>query len=62
LIRSGRLQTLVIYAIAAVIYVAIGVTFTDFMFSLVVAIVYLLVAVWLVPAGIRRLVRLARNS
>jgi hypothetical protein len=62
LIRSGRLQTLVIYAIAAVVYVAIGVAFTDFMFSLVVAIVYLLVAVWLVPEGVRRLVRLARNS
>jgi hypothetical protein len=55
LIRSGRPQTLVIYGIAAIVYVAIGVTFTDFMFSLVVAIVYLLLAVWLVPAGIRRL-------
>ena len=59
---SGRLRTLVIYGIAAVIYIAIGVAFTDFMFSLVVAIVYLLVAVWLVPEGIRRLVRLARDS
>ena len=36
---SGRLQTLVIYAIAAVVYIAIGVAFTDFMFSVVVAIV-----------------------
>ena len=51
-----------IYAIAAVVYVAIGVAFTDFMFSIVVAIVYLLVAVWLIPEGIRRFVRLARNS
>jgi hypothetical protein len=57
LIQSGRLQTLVIYAIAAVVYVAIGVAFTDFMFSVVVAIVYLLVAVWLVPAGLKRLLR-----
>jgi hypothetical protein len=57
LIRSGRLQTLVIYAIAAVVYIAIGVAFTDFMFSLFVAIGYLLVAVWLVPAGLKRLVR-----
>ncbi len=55
MIRSGRPQTLVIYGIAAIVYVAIGVTFTDFMFSLVVAIVYLLIAVWLIPAGIRRL-------
>jgi len=55
LIRSGRSQTLLIYAIAALVYIGISIAFTDFMFSLVVAIVYLLVAVWLVPAGIRRL-------
>ena len=46
-----------IYAIAAVVYVAIGVAFTDFMFSIVIAIIYLLVAVWLVPAGLKRLLR-----
>jgi hypothetical protein len=56
LIPSGRPQTLVIYAIAAIVYIAIGVFFVDFMFSLVVAIAYLLVAVWLVPAGLRRLI------
>ena len=55
MIRSGRPQTLVIYGIAAVAYIAIGVAFTDFRFSLVVAIGYLLLAVWLIPAGIRRL-------
>ena len=55
MIRSGRPQTLVIYGIAAVVYIAIGVAFTDFMFSLIVAIGYLLLAVWLIPAGIRRL-------
>ena len=55
MIRSGRSQTLVIYGIAALVYIGISVAFTDFMFSLVVAIVYLLVAVWLVPAGIRKL-------
>ena len=55
MIRTGRLQTLVIYGIAAVVYIAISIAFTDFMFSLVVAIGYLLLAVWLVPAGIRRL-------
>ena len=62
MIPRGRLQTLLIYGIAAVVYLAIGVAFTDFMFSLVVAIAYLLVAVWLIPEGIRRLARLARNS
>ena len=55
MIRSGRLQTLVIYAIAAVVYIATGVAYTDFMLSLVVAIGYLLIAVWLIPAGLRRL-------
>ncbi len=55
MIRSGRPQTLVIYGIAAAVYIAIGVAFVDFMFSLVVAVVYLLIAAWLVPAGIRRL-------
>lgn len=58
MIPSGRLQTLVIYGIAAVVYVAIGVAYTGFMFSIIVAIGYLLLAVWLIPEGIRRLVRL----
>ena len=47
-----------IYGIAAVVYVAIGVAYTGFMFSIIVAIGYLLLAVWLIPEGIRRLVRL----
>ena len=58
----GRPQTLVIYAIAAVVYIAIGVYFTDFMFSVVVAIGYLLLAVWLIPEGIRRLARRVGGS
>ena len=58
MIPSGRLQTLVIYGIAAVVYVAIGVAYTGFMFSIIVAIGYPLLAVWLIPEGIRRLVRL----
>jgi hypothetical protein len=57
LIPPGRPQTLVIYAIAAAVYIAIGIYFTDFMFSVVVAIGYLLLAVWLIPEGIRRLAR-----
>ncbi|MBA3716846.1 MAG: hypothetical protein H0W87_01285 [Actinobacteria bacterium] len=48
-------QTLVLYAVAAAGYITIGVFFTDFMFSIVVAIGYLVLAVWLVPAGLRRL-------
>ena len=52
---SGRLQTLVLYSIAAVVYITIGVFFIDFMFSIIVAIGYLLLAVWIVPAGLRRL-------
>lgn|GEM_PF-2744532 len=57
MIPSGRLQTLVIYAIAAAVYITIGVFFTDFMLSLFVAMGYLLLAVWLIPEGIRRLFR-----
>jgi uncharacterized membrane protein (DUF485 family) len=45
------------YVLAGVVYVAIGVAFPDFLFSWVVAAAYLLVAIWLVPAGVRRLRR-----
>jgi hypothetical protein len=44
------------YLAAGVAYVAIGVTFPAFLFSWVVAAVYLLVAIWLLPAGLRRIV------
>jgi len=50
-----RLRTVGIYGIAAAIYITIGVFFTDFMLSVVVAMGYLLLAVWIVPATIRRL-------
>ena len=43
------------YVGAAAVYVAIGVWFTDFLLSFFVGLAYLLVAVWLVPAGIRRM-------
>jgi len=43
------------YAAASAVYVAIGVWFTDFLLSFFVGLVYLLLAVWLVPAGVRRL-------
>jgi hypothetical protein len=48
-------RTLVVWGTAAVVYIAIGVFFTDFMLSLVIAIGYLLLATWLIPAGLRRL-------
>jgi hypothetical protein len=54
-VARGRLETLAIYGVAAVVYITIGVFFTDFMFSMVVAMGYLLIAVWLVPAALRRL-------
>ena len=42
------------YAAAGALYVLIGVTYVDFLFTFVVALAYLLVVVWLVPAGVRR--------
>ena len=43
------------YVIAAAVYVTVGVLYTDFLLSVFVGIAYLLVAAWLVPAGVRRL-------
>ena len=45
------------YSLAALVYIAIGVAVTDFLFSVVVAIAYLVVAAWLVPTMVRRLLR-----
>jgi uncharacterized membrane protein (DUF485 family) len=45
------------YLAAGAVYIALGITFPAFLFSWVVAAAYVLVAVWLVPAGIRRIVR-----
>jgi hypothetical protein len=43
------------YAVASAVYITIGVFYTDFLLSFWVAMAYLLVAVWLIPAGVRRL-------
>jgi hypothetical protein len=43
------------YVLAAAVYVAIGVWYTDFLLSVFVALAYLLLVAWLVPAGVRRL-------
>jgi hypothetical protein len=50
----GPLQELGVWGLATVIYIVVGVFFVDFMLSVFVAMVYLLVATWLVPAAIRR--------
>jgi hypothetical protein len=47
-------RTLVLYLAAGVVYVAIGVAYPGFLYSAVVCIVYLVVAVWVIPEAIRR--------
>jgi len=55
MLRRSSLTTLLVYLGAAVLYIAVGVFFIDFMLSVFVAAAYLLVATWLVPAAVRRL-------
>jgi hypothetical protein len=43
------------YCVAAAVYVAIGVAYDDFLLSVIVGMAYLVIAVWLVPAAVRRL-------
>jgi hypothetical protein len=43
------------YCLAAAIYIAIGVTYVDFLLSFWVGLGYLLLAAWLVPKLVRRL-------
>ena len=50
------MRELAAYGIAGVVYVGIGIVVPAFLFSWVVAAAYLLVAMWLVPAAVRRLV------
>jgi hypothetical protein len=45
------------YCLAAAVYIAIGVVYNDFLLSVVVGMAYLVLAVWVVPAGVRRLRR-----
>jgi hypothetical protein len=47
-------RTLLVYLSAAVVYIVVGVFYVDFMLSVFVAAVYLLVAAWLIPSAIRR--------
>ena len=49
------MRTLLVYLSAAAVYILVGVFVVEFMLSFVVAAAYLLIAVWLVPEAIRRL-------
>jgi hypothetical protein len=49
------LRDLLLYLVAAAIYIAIGVFFLEFLLASVVALGYLLLVVWLVPALLGRL-------
>jgi hypothetical protein len=42
------------YVAAGGLYVLIGVTVTDFLLSVVTALVYVLVVAWVVPTAVRR--------
>jgi hypothetical protein len=55
-VREGR-ETLVLYLVGAAIYIAIGVVFVDFLLASAVALGYLLVVVWILPALVRRFLR-----
>ena len=43
------------YVLAAAVYIGIGLYTVDFLLSFWTAVAYVLVAAWLVPAAIRRL-------
>ncbi|MDX6491944.1 MAG: hypothetical protein QOD43_2189 [Gaiellaceae bacterium] len=45
------------YCLAAAVYVAIGVTYADFLLSVLVGMAYLVLVAWLVPTVVRRLVK-----
>jgi hypothetical protein len=42
------------YALAAIVYIVIGVVFTDFLFSFWVGVGYLFVVAWCIPTAVRR--------
>ena len=52
---KNQLLVLAGYAAASAVYIAIGVFYTDFLLSFWVALAYLLVACWLVPTAVRRI-------
>jgi hypothetical protein len=42
------------YCLASAVYIAIGVTVTDFLLSFWVALAYVVVTTWAVPTAVRR--------
>jgi hypothetical protein len=48
-------RTVALYLAAAAVYITVGAFFPAFLYSSAVAIAYVLVAVWLLPALVRRL-------
>lgn len=57
--RPGRRDLIVFggYCLAAALYIAIGVTYVDFLLSFWVGAGYLLIVAWLVPTFIRWLLK-----
>jgi hypothetical protein len=55
--RRNELPPLLLYVAASAVYVTIGVLHPTFLYSWFVACAFLLLAVWLLPAAIRRLLR-----
>jgi hypothetical protein len=53
-VSEGR-RTLLLYLVAAALYIGIGVAYPDFLLASLVALGYLLLVVWLVPALYRKL-------
>jgi hypothetical protein len=43
------------YCVASAIYIAIGITWVDFLLSFWVAVAYVVIAAWAVPTLVRRL-------
>ncbi len=43
------------YCLASGVYIAIGVTYVDFLLSFWVGLAYLVIAAWLLPTVVRRL-------
>jgi hypothetical protein len=53
--NRGDLRVFAGYCLAAAVYVAIGVTWVDFLLSFWVGLAYLVVTAWAVPTLVRRL-------
>ena len=49
-----KFQSLAPYVVAGVVYVAVGVAVPELLLSWPVGVAYLLLAVWVVPALVRR--------